>query len=165
MIKKPAILLMILGFLWASCTQVRQPCLTPKIASFNVVCVHHLTDTSTVGVDTALPNAIFASVTQTGIVPVIYPQEATFTLSFSSVADSCTWLFTTDSLKNPFDTLNFYYKRQLTFLSNACGYTTFYYLDSFHATHHIIDSAFIITNSVTNNVNPTHFKIYIHPDF
>ena len=164
MIKLPAILLA-LCVLFAACTQVRQPCLTPKIASLNVVCVHHTTDTSTVAVDTALPNAVFASVTQTGVVPVIYPQEATFTLSLSSVADTCLWLFTTDSLKYAVDTLSFYYRRQLTFLSNACGYTCFYNLDSVHTTRHNIDSAFIITHSVTNNVNPTHLKIYIHPDY
>ncbi len=161
-------LLLCLSSLWlvfAACTQERQPCLTPKTASFNVVCVHLASDTATVAVDTALPNAVFAPVTQTGIVPLVYPLSASFTLSLSSVSDTCMWLFTTDSLKYALDTLRFYYQRQLTFLSNACGYTCFYHLDSFRTTHYNIDSAFILTNSVTNNVNTTHFKIYIHPDY
>ena len=155
------------GFLvvLASCTQERTPCLTPKIAVMNVECVHLLTDTSTVPVDTALTNAIFASETQYGINGVLYPQQSTFVLSLSSLADSATWLFTTDSALHQFDTLSFFYTRDLHFLSNACGYAYFYNLDSFHTTHNFIDSAKIKTASVTDNVKPTHFKIYIHPDY
>jgi Family of unknown function (DUF6452) len=164
MIKK-LMFVLCLGLLAGSCTQVRQPCLTPGIASFNIVCVHMPTDTSTVAVDTALPAAVFTSLTQTGPIGVIYPQESSFTLSLASVADSCQWLISTDSLKYTPDTLSFYYRRQVTFLSNACGYTCYFHLDSFHTSHHNIDSALILNPSVTNNVNLTHFKIFIHPDY
>ena len=158
-------IVLVSALMLGSCDSVRQPCLTPLIASFNVLCIHHLTDTSTVAVDTALPAAVFTALTQGGMATVIYPQQSSFTLSLSSDADSCRWLFTTDSFQHPVDTLTFYYKRQLTFLSNACGFTYFYYLDTFKTTRHNIDSAFIHARGVTNDITPTHFEIYIHPDY
>jgi hypothetical protein len=123
------------------------------------------TDTSTVPVDTTLVGAYFCPVTLTGTDTVKFPQSATFTISLASNANSCIWLFTTDSLHSRFDTLEFFYQRQLQFLSNACGFAYFYNLDSFHTSHYNIDSAHILANSVTNNVNTTQFKIYIHPDY
>jgi len=154
-----------LPMLLLACTQERGPCLTPKTASFNIVCVHLTTDTGTIPVDTTLPAAVFGAVTQGGNKLLVYAQSAKFTISLASNADSCTWLFTTDSLYHPFDTINFYYKRELQFLSNACGYAYFYNLDTFHITHHNIDSAHLLARSITNDINTTQFQIYIHPDF
>lgn len=148
-----------------SCTQERQPCLTPKIASLNIECVHFPTDSSLAVQDTALPRPVFAAITNSGIQALIYPTAAQFTLSLSSVADSCQWLMATDSVN--FDTLSFYYQRKLKFLSNACGYAYFYSLDSVRYSNvfNTIDSILITNNSVTNDVNTKHLKIYIHPDF
>ena len=161
---KNTLLITACSLLFFACTQERTPCLTPKIASFNVECVHFLSDTATIPVDTALPNAVFCPITTNGEY-IIFGQQAIFTLSLSPDADSCAYMFTTDSLLYPKDTLKFYYKRQLQFLSNACGYAYFYYFDSAYTTKYNIDSAHIITNSVTNNVKPTHFKIYIHKNY
>ena len=151
---------------WLACTQERSPCLTPKIASLSIESLHKLTDTATVFTDTALPAAVFAPITNTkNNTGTIYTLQSTFTISLSPDSTVCQWLFTTDSLKNPFDTLTFYYQRKLQFISNACGLTYFYNLDSLHTTHNIIDSAHIINASVTNNVNTKHLQIFIHPDF
>ena len=88
------------------------------------------------------------------------------TLSLSSTTDSCQWIFKADSALTDYDTLNFYYRRQLKFLSNACGYTNFYTLDSVHVTKNKgIDSIILTNNSVTNDVNTRQLKIYMHPDF
>jgi hypothetical protein len=71
----------------------------------------------------------------------------------------------------PFDTLTFYYSRKLQFLSNACGYTDFYNIDSLHYTNLAkdslsnIDSIQNTNRRVTNNVNTKHLKIYIHRNF
>ena len=158
---------MILGiavlFFIASCTQERQPCLTPKIASLNIQCVH-FHDTATTTSDTALPKALLGAVTDSGTRFVIYnTPSAYFTISLSPVADSCKWLITTDSLNNAFDTVSFYYTRKLQFLSNACGYTYFYSLNTLQTTHNNIDSILITNTSVTNDVNTRQLKIFIHP--
>ena len=158
---------------WAACTQQRQPCLTPKIATLIIESIHLKTDTSTIPVDTLIPAAVFIP-----IVPgrdteqvTTYPAQALFSISLSPDSTVCRWAFSTDSLKNvglyiP-DTLTFFYKRKLQFLSNACGYTYFYSLDSVHtnASHTIIDSLHILNSSVTNNVNTKHVQIFIHHNF
>lgn len=149
-----------------ACTQERQPCLTPTTASLNVQCVHLLSDTSAQIRDTALPRAILAPITAAGPQWRIYSSPSSlFTLSLSPLADSCQWLFTTDSLNQPLDTLSFSYQRNLQFLSNACGYASFFTLQQVRTTHYNIDSILINNPSVTNDVNTRQLKIYIHPGF
>lgn len=159
MIKDCIILIITIILLTCSCTQERLPCLTPKIASLNIECVHHNTDSTTI--DTALPAAVFGAMTATGIKAEIFPLQSNFTISLSSVSDTCRWIFTTDSLKYNVDTLSFYYRRSLQFLSNACGFAYFYSLDSVHTSHFNIDSVLITNTSVTNNANIKQLKIYI----
>lgn len=155
--------------LFAACTQERQPCLTPKIASLNLHFVHFTADTAIASnntQDTALPSAVFIALTSGGGSGVKYiAPSAYFTLSLSSVSDSCAWLFGADSTITDYDTLQFYYQRKLQFLSNACGYTYFYALDSVHTSHNHVDSVLITNPSVTNDVNTKQLKIYMHPLF
>ncbi len=80
--------------IWVACTQQRQPCLTPKIASLNMECMHKTTDTATVFIDTALPAALLIAFTDSGAKEIIYPnQTADFTISLSSVSTMCKWGF------------------------------------------------------------------------
>ncbi len=152
-----------------SCSQERQPCLTPKIASLNMRFVHYTADSAIAlqsTVDTALPKAIFGAITDNGLSSAIYiAPSAYFTISLSSVADSCKWRFTADSVSQSYDTLSFYYQRKLQFLSNACGYTYFYALDSVHTTHNNTDSVLITNPSVTNDVNTKQVKIFMHRNY
>lgn len=150
-----------------SCTQERQPCLTPKTASCYIEFVHFQNDTIKTPIDTALPYATFTAVTNNGLVGEVYTTATSiFTISLSPLTDTCTWLLKTDSTSLTNDTFQLAYSRQLQFLSNACGYTYFYTLNSFHSTYHNIDSVFITNPSVTNNANATkQLKIYIHPNF
>jgi len=151
---------------WMACTQQRQPCLTPKIASLNMVCMHKTTDTATVFADTALPTALLVAFTNAGSKGIIYPyQSANFTISLSSDSDYCKWGFTTDTSGGNLDTLSFFYQRRVQFISNACSFAYFYTLDSVHTTHRMIDSLHVINTNVTNNVNTTHLQIFIHPDY
>lgn len=157
------VILFTLCSMLVSCTQERQPCLTPKTASLNLTCVHYLTDTSTTTRDTSLPRAVFGAMTGAVVKTVYYTgSSANFTISLSPVTDSCSWLVTTDSLLHPFDTLSFHYERNLQFLSNACGYAYFYTLNSVKTTHNNIDSVLILNPSVTNDVNTKQLKIFIH---
>lgn len=163
----PVILLALCSLNWVACTQQRQPCLTPKIASLILETIHFPTDTSTVFIDTALPSGIFIPLTKVGIDSIKYPLGSTFTLSLSPDSSICQWRFSTDTLNTAanYDTFTFYYQRNLQFLSNACGYADFYTIDSVHTTHHFVDSLHILNTSVTNNVNTKHLQVYIHPDF
>ena len=156
------------GLGWAACTQERSPCLTPLVASLNMETMHLLTDTSTIFVDTALPAAVLRPVTNTkNDSGTLYPQQSDYTISLSPDDTVCKWIFTTDSAYYAFDTLTFVYQRSLQFISNACGYTYFYTLDTVYTNtaHKIIDSLLIVNKSVTNNVNITHLHLYIHPDY
>lgn len=152
--------------LWAaSCTQTRQPCLTPKTASLILQTMHLPVDTSTIFIDTALTSAVFLPITTHSSSGIIYPLGSSFTISLSPDSTICKWAFATDTPATVFDTFTFYYQRRLQFLSNACGYTDFYTLDSVHTTHTFIDSLHLINTNVTNNVNITHVQVFIHPDF
>lgn len=159
------------SIIWIACTQQRSPCLTPTIASLNIECMHKASDTSTVFIDTALPAAFWVAFTNAAPKYFLYnTQNADFTLSLSSVNDTCKWGITTDTTFNTInstniDTLTFIYQRELQFISNACGYAYFYHLDTVYTTHIMIDSVHIINRSVTNNVNTKQLQIYIHPDF
>ena len=165
--------ILLIGSAFMACTQERQPCLTPKIASLNLRFVHFAAD-SAIALnsfsDTGLPKAIFTAMTDSGNRSVIYTSpSAYFTISLSPVADSCKWLVLADSASlltaASFDTMSFYYKRKLQFLSNTCGYTDFYAIDSVHTTKNHVDSVIITNTTVTNDVNTKHLKIYMHPGF
>ncbi len=157
------VVLLVCCSLLFACTQERQPCLTPKTASLNLKCVHYLTDTNKTTQDTSLPRAVFIPLTSGQLKSLYYTtSSANFTISLSPVADSCSWLITTDSLLQAFDTLNFHYQRKLQFLSNACGYTCFYSLTSATTTNNNIDSILITNPSVTNDVNNRQLKIFFH---
>lgn len=149
---------------WSACTQQRQICLTPKTAKLSMNSLRFVSGSAT-PVDTALPRAVFIALTDSGGLGKIYGQASTFTVTLSPVADSCMWLFSTDSFVHGIDTLTFRYTRNLEFLSNACGYTYFYTLRTVGSTHTNVDSVRIINQNVTNDVNTKHLQVYIHADF
>ena len=79
--------IVLLGSSFMACTQERQPCLTPKIASFNLRFVHFTADSSIAlnsFADTGLPSAIFTAITDSGNRSVIYTApSAYFTISLA----------------------------------------------------------------------------------
>lgn len=150
---------------FAACKQQRQTCLTPKFATLNVETMHIPTPGAAFA-DTAPPFPTFVAITNSGEDISNYSRQSTFTLSLSPLADSAQWLFKTDTAGAViFDTITFHYKRNLQFLSNACGYVYFYLISTVSTTHNIIDSVHIANANVTNNVNTKHLQIYIHPDY
>jgi hypothetical protein len=159
--KNILLLVVILLVALGSCTQERLPCLTPKTASLKVRAVRKLNDTAIV--DTALPAAVLVAVTDSGKTGYLYAGSSSFTLSLSPVADTAKWLISADTIAgSPLDTIVFRYTRRLQFLSNACGYTYYYNINSVSTTNHIIDSFLITDRNVTSNVNTSHLKVYIH---
>lgn len=145
-----------------SCTQERQPCLTPKTANLRIRTVRKITDSLTV--DTATPTPLFVAMAASVKQGYLYTSRASFTLSLSPVADTAMWLYQPDTVANtPTDTVVFRYERQLQFISNACGYTYYYELLAARTTTHTIDSIHISNTSVTSDANTNHLQVYIHP--
>lgn len=153
-----AILLIVLA---TACNKERDPCLTLKTAQANIECLHYR-DTSRVATDTLLPAALFAAITDNGVRGIRYTTpSAFFAVTLSPISDSCKWIMATDSVSEVYDTLTFAYSRSTKFLSNACGYTTFFSLKRVATTHNNIDSVLVTDPGITNNVNAKNIKIYI----
>lgn len=145
-----------------ACTQERQPCLTPKTAVLIMKSVRNTTDKKVI--DTAFNAAVLVPVTTVADKGTFYSKSSTFTVSLSPLSDTCQWLFAADTAAgSAVDTLTFTYNRELKFVSNACGYSHFFSLNSVSSTHNTIDSVTISNKSVTNNVNTTHVQVHIHP--
>lgn len=146
-----------------SCTQERLPCLTPKTVTMKVKTVRWVSSTLTI--DTVLQTSLWAAVTTNGLKGYSFTGRSSYGLTLSPVADSSVWLFATDTTAGtPIDTIMLRYERSLTFLSNACGYTTYFNLLSATTTNNSIDSIRILDPSITNNANTNHLQIYIHPN-
>lgn len=149
----------------AACTQDRGTCFTPKTSTLTINSSHYKNPGDTSFVDTALPNAVFAAMVDTSLKAKIYTRSSNFTVSLSPTTEVARWLFTTDSFKQELDTLTFYYRRKLHFISNACGFTYYFTLDSVHTTHNNIDSTRILNTDVSDNVNTKHLRLYIKPGY
>jgi hypothetical protein len=146
-----------------ACKQERQPCLTPKIVQLRVKSMHYVPNVA-LPADSAPPVSIFYPLTAATTTGKLYAAQSAYALSLSPVADTVQWEYVTDtSYKTPSDTLTFHYQRNRQFLSNACGYAYYYHIDSIKITNHNIDSVRITDANVTNNVNTSHLRIYLHP--
>ncbi len=78
-------------------------------------------------------------------------------------ADSMRYRFLSDTtVKSNADTFTFYYTSSVHFISNDCGYTNFYKLDSVRSTRHLVDSIALISSEVTNDQTNAvrHIQLY-----
>jgi hypothetical protein len=62
----------------------------------------------------------------------------------------------TDSL---LDTLTLYYRPSLHFISNACGYTYYYTIDSVRATRHVFDTVYVPDPSITVEASKVNVRL------
>jgi hypothetical protein len=151
-------LLILCAVCLVACEQERDPCLQPKTVPMRVVARQPDSDTTTI--DTLLPGAVWIGIDS--MFAIGFPENSSaFSLLLSPLADSSRYALQPDSAIASFDTLTFYYRRKLQFLSNACGFTYFFSLDSIHATAHNIDS-FKINNADVNQdaSSPEHVQIF-----
>jgi hypothetical protein len=145
----------------ASCNKdaQRDPCLQPRNVSLRIQ-AQQRGAADTTATDTTLRGPVFIPIGGQQILkysagtsrPVLYldPQS-----------DSCTYFMRPDSLSQAGDTLRFRYTRKLQFLSNACGYTYFFSLQSVTATNSAIDSVRINNSVIDNDANsPNHLLLY-----
>jgi hypothetical protein len=65
-----------------------------------------------------------------------------------------------DSAQVGFDTFTLFYNTNLHFISNACGYTFFYNIDSISTTRHVIDSFWINDAAVTNEAGKVNLSLF-----
>lgn len=64
-----------------------------------------------------------------------------------------------DTTKDNFDTLNIFYHSNLHFISNSCGYTYYFGIDSVQSTYNFLDSIYISNNAVTNSASDRHISL------
>jgi hypothetical protein len=151
-----------------ACDTERDPCLEPVTVALTMH-TYRSADTGTSTLDTLFANALFAPLDSNKIV---YQAKAipVYRVTLSPVADSCRWYLQPDSAQvGKRDTLVFFYRRNLQFLSNACGYTYYYTVDSirstiraFADTVHALDSVRLANGSINGKADVTHVKLYIH---
>jgi hypothetical protein len=77
-------------------------------------------------------------------------------LPLSPFEDFSSFVF---KLNDVTDTLQIYYKRQLYFVSEECGFSVNFYLDSILFTPNQIDSAIII-QPIVQAINEEHIRLY-----
>lgn len=151
----------------AACDTERDPCLEPVTVALTMH-TYRRADTGTTIIDTSFANALFAPLDSEKVVYQV-KSVPVYRITLSPVADSCRWYLQPDSAqRRKRDTLTFFYRRRLQFLSNACGYTYYYSVDSvrstvraFADTVHAIDSVRLANGDVNGKADVTHLKIYI----
>lgn len=72
-------------------------------------------------------------------------------------------MFPNYELTSARDTLTVYYKSNLFFISNDCGFTYNYEIDSAVTTNNLIDSIHVAEKLVTTDGSKRHIKLYFFP--
>jgi len=117
-------------------------------------------DTALVKRDSAMPAPVLIAVG--GRVNFAFTRTVQVSVIPNPNADSSVYLFRADTTAAaPVDTLVFYYQRRLQFLSNACGYTTIFSLDSVRHSRAGIDSILILTRDITTDANAVHARLFL----
>lgn len=154
------IVLSMIALLQASCSQERNPCLEPR-DYFLKLRTYRPADTGSAGVDYTLPAATAGYVDTPLVFYADTVERNEFIGPLSGIADSVRWFILPDSANLAGrDTVTFYYKRNLNFLSTACGYTYVYELQGLQTTYNSIDSARIEVAEVSGNANDIHVKVF-----
>ncbi|RQO31305.1 hypothetical protein DBR32_04905 [Taibaiella sp. KBW10] len=111
--------------------------------------------------DTTLNYPSMLSVNEDSVIKFLGGFKATqMAVMFNPEKPVITYRFQPDSTVNQYDTIRLYYKPSYHFISNACGYTYYYKLDSVRTTKHLLDSAFVNVADVTQSAQDKHVKLY-----
>lgn len=146
----------------SSCDRVGNPCYEPL--NVTVLMRTYLpSDTGANGVlyELSKANVIAIDFTDSSVIGYASAKSSAFNLSLSPIADSCRWYIQPDSATTIYDTLTFYYTRQLKFLSNACGYTYHYNLLDVRSTDYNIDSVKITNRDINGKADVEHVKVFL----
>ena len=154
------IIIMLLGSIFLSCQQERNPCLLPTAVNLRLKSISKFTKA-----DTNFNRFNLIAVDGDTLKYLYFGQNniARFSLRLSPQHDSCRYIIQADSSLGLYDTLAFYYARKLQYISDGCGYTYFFDLNKIIHTQHQIDSIAIINSEVNTNANTNpleHVQIY-----
>jgi hypothetical protein len=156
MIRTSVLLLFVFSFI--ACQTQRDPCLLPTDVNVRVKSLKRATDSTYA--DSVLVNLNLAALDNDTIKYLYLGSKLVnnFFIRLSPKIDSCVYLLQPDSSLSVIDTLRFFYGRRLQFLSNACGYTYFFTLDSIHFTKNTIDTILIVNHDVTTDANTKPYE-------
>lgn len=142
-----------------ACEQERDPCLQPQNVYLRARSMKNVGDTTIA--DSLLPAPRWIAI-DSGVVILFAPKTAAFNLPLNPHADSARFSLQPDSAVLSFDTVVFFYERQLHFLSNACGFTYYFFLQNVRFTQHHIDSVLLKNDEVNGNANtPEHVQVFL----
>lgn len=166
--------LFLLGFSFNSCEKDTPDCFQPSSVLSRVSfvikdSVHVDTLIDSVYVDTTIVryrDTLFKSPVMVSLnMPqnlIVYGAPVNNYVGFPFNPDSGRILYALqyDSTRALRDTLTYFYHSSVHFISNACGFTHFYHIDSMEATRHLIDSFAINERDVTDKASDRHVTLY-----
>ena len=115
--------------------------------------------------DTLLPAARMVTLDEENQF-AFYPFSATpnkLSIALNPASESLRYQLQFDTAVAFYDTLTFFYKPSLHFISNACGYTYYYAIDIVHFTNNALDSIAYPDKNVTNEAGKTNIQFYFFP--
>lgn len=168
---KPILYLFICLCLMASCNPDTQECYVPKSVTVQVGFV--IIDT-VIGKDSLLRDSIYVRTADTALnypsllsigVDSVIKFQGAFRVSqlpvmLNPATPSISYRFQPDSTQAAYDTLRFYYTPKYHFISNACGYTYYYNIDSVSTTKHLLDASAVKNREVTESAQNRHVEFY-----
>ena len=151
---------MCIGWSFVSSCSQNSICLEPQALSMRGG--FYTKDTANNNQDTLLTNANL----RFGVGYSFYQQlknSSKFSFPLSQDNDTIEAIFQSDSSSvaaNSIDTMQLIYRRELHFISVACGYQTQFTLQTAFSTNHIIDSVLIAIPDISNDIKE-HLKIIV----
>lgn len=92
-------------------------------------------------------------------------QTGRLSVPLNAAKDSMRYAFRTDTAETAiWDTITFYYTPRVQFISNNCGYTHYFTLNSVKTTYNFFDSVSLPNSNVTNEATVQHVQLYFKND-
>jgi hypothetical protein len=164
LIKKLSIAIIGFVLLFAACKRKDPDCYQSiLVLNFSQFKERHL-DTTTVTIDSSITITDTIQKITDSIMPapemLVLDEDTAYSVfgkeiailpcPFNPAKESIRYRFRADTSDTQYDTLTFFYTPSPHFVSNNCGYTYYYNLDSVKSTNHVIDSSYIISPSLTD---------------
>ncbi len=158
--KTHIIILSTLFFLFFACKKTETVCLEIQNTTSNIG-FYYRTNTNTY-IDTSFVNGNIILESTRGNVLVNFKNTANIAIPLSPINDTSIMYVQPDSTSSILDTVTTINSRKLHFISNSCGYSTYFDIKNITYTQHTIDTIIVQNNSVTNDKNVEHVKIVFH---
>lgn len=161
-----------------SCETDGPECYEPVNITLKSAFVRRDSFSTTVGTDTSIRDTTYIVAedsfllsprfTALDIEPLFYQVTGASTnatnimgVALDPARDSMRFSIKTDTASNLVDTVTFFYTTSLFFISNNCGYTNYFNLDSLRITKNVFDSAQISVRSVTKDGSARNILLFL----